>query len=179
MIPVASLLARYDIFRTTLIIVTVIAIILDLLRLKSQKLNSTFIRIAGPLMRPTEVRRVNGSTYILLSSTIVFLLFGKPIASTALIFLAIGDPVAGMVGTKWGRIKIGHKSLEGSTAFLIAAFVAGALLSGINHIPLHFIALGALSAAIVELLSLSINDNLTIPLISGGVIMGLTYFFAG
>lgn len=176
-IPAAGLLAPYDIFFITLVIITAIAIIIDLLRLKSEKLNTLFIRAVGPLLRPAEVRRFNGSTYLLIASTIAFFLFGKFIAATALIFLAIGDPFAGMVGTKWGRIKIKQKSLEGSTAFLITAFAASTLISSITHIPLLFIAVGALCAAIVELLSLSINDNLTIPLISGGVIWGLAYLF--
>ncbi len=177
-IPVVGLLARYDIFLVTLIIVTVVAIVIDLVRLKSGALNQFFIRFARPLLRPKEVIRVNGSTYLLIASTIAFLLFKKPIAATALVFLGIGDPVAGIIGTKWGRIKIMQKSLEGSSAFFLAAFIAGALLASITHIPLPFIALGALCATIVELLSLSINDNLTIPLISGGLIFGLTYFLA-
>ena len=177
-VPIAGLLARYDIFVVVLIIVTALAVIIDLLRLKLVKLNLLFIHFARPLMRRGEMHRINGSTYFLIASTIAFLVFGEHIGATALIFLAIGDPAAGIIGSRWGRIRIGQKTLEGSIAFLLTAFVAGALLTGITHIPLHLIALGALVAAVVELLPLPLNDNLTIPLASGAVIMGLTHFLS-
>ena len=58
-----------------------------------------------------------GSTYMMASSLIVFLFFEKEVAILALLYIAVGDPLAGTLGKRFGRIKIGSKSLEGTLAF--------------------------------------------------------------
>lgn len=61
------------------------------------------------------------------------------------------------------------KSLEGSAACLAACLVAGAILTAITHVALWVVVLGAICATLVELLSLPPNDNLAIPLVTGGI----------
>ncbi|MDD5100568.1 MAG: hypothetical protein PHP66_06405, partial [Syntrophales bacterium] len=93
------------------------------------------------------------------------------IATAAIVFLACGDVMATTVGERYGRTKIvREKSLEGTLAFVAAAILSGVLLN-LTFVPLPFglLLAGAIVAAGVELLPLPFNDNLTIPVISGGV----------
>ena len=100
--------------------------------------------------------------------TLSFLLFPLPIASASCAMLAVGDSLSTIVGIKFGRHKIGKKSLEGSLACFIFSFAAGSFF--VNP----FLALvGAAAASLIELFP-RIDDNLTIPLISGLVMLLLT-----
>jgi dolichol kinase len=97
------------------------------------------------------------------------LLYSPPVAKASLILLTFGDVSATMVGQSFGRIRIGRKSLEGSAAFVAAGALAAIFLSPLHHLPLATIAIGALSGALIELVSTRVNDNLTIPVVTGGV----------
>jgi len=96
------------------------------------------------------------------------------VAAAAICFLAFGDVAASAVGERYGNLKIGEKSLEGTLAFIIAAAGSGLLLSmaGIA-LPTGIILLGTFVAAGVELLPLPVNDNLVIPLAAGGVMQSV------
>jgi len=75
-----------------------------------------------------------------------------------------------MVGERYGRTKIGQKSLEGTLAFIAAALLSGLILLAIGvQIMTGVMVLGALVAAGVELLPLPVNDNMMIPLVAGGI----------
>ena len=71
----------------------------------------------------------------------------------------------------WGRRGIRNKSLSGSCACLVICLAAGAILAAITHVALWVVVVGAICATLVEFLSLWLNDNLTIPLVAGGVMM--------
>ena len=74
------------------------------------------------------------------------------------------------MGERYGKTKIGDKSLEGSAAFIIAALVSGLFLQLIGvYLATGVIILGAFIAAGVEIIPLPVNDNLAIPLVAGGV----------
>jgi len=74
-----------------------------------------------------------------------------------LIFSA-GDCFATLVGRRYGRIRLGKKSLEGSAAFMISGILSSALLVGLPHaVILSF------SGAVIELLGSEVDDNVTVP----------------
>jgi dolichol kinase len=91
-------------------------------------------------------------------------MFDRPIAVAALAFIMAGDPAAAIVGRKWGRHKYGNKSFEGSLAFLIAALIVTWLAPGL---PLKIGIVGAFVATVVEAVSSGVDDNASVPLISG------------
>jgi dolichol kinase len=94
-------------------------------------------------------------------------LFSKPIAIAALTFIIIGDPAAVLVGRSFGHHHYGgHKSIEGSLAFLAVAIPVGFLAP---DLPLAVGLVGAFVAAVTEGLSGPIDDNATVPLISGTI----------
>jgi len=93
------------------------------------------------------------------------------------LFLVCGDVSATMIGERFGRTKIvAEKSLEGTLTFVVAAIASGVLLNLTGfQLPFSLLLVGAVSAAGVELLLSSfLNDNLTIPVIAGGIMTLLT-----
>jgi dolichol kinase len=190
-LPVAGLWAPQDIFLPALVSITIVALILDIVRLRSPRVNRRFVISFRALLREREVSTLNGSIYFLIAASIVFIFCDKSIAAIALAFVAVGDPVAGMVGERWGKLRVSpeegnfseasrssrnlrfrrmkDKSLEGSFTCLVACFVVGVILAAITHVALWVVVVGAICATVIESLSLLVNDNLSIPLVAAGV----------
>lgn len=128
-----------------------------------------YAHFAG-FLRQKERHTLTGTPPYILGIGLSLFLFRPDIAAAAVCFLAFGDVAATTIGERYGRVRIGEKSLEGTLAFVAAALGAGFLLHvlGVGLSP-GMIAAGAVIAAGVELLSLPVNDNLLIPLVSGGV----------
>lgn len=124
-----------------------------------------FLRIFSPILRSQEQKGgLTGATYFLIGSFLCILFFDKTLAIVCLCFLTLGDLCAALIGKQWGRIKLfSRKSLEGSLACFVVC-TAAALLIGLH--PVVAIA-GALVATLIELLPVGVDDNVTIPLISG------------
>ena len=100
-----------------------------------------------------------------MSIFLCILLFAKVLAIVCILFMIFGDMAAALVGKMWGKTKLlAGKSLEGSAAcFIVCAAIALVKLDPTIAI------IGAFVATIVELIPFPIDDNLTVPLISGAV----------
>jgi len=148
------------------------ALVVEIARKRLGRFNA-FLTSRLPIqIKDHEREHLCGSTWVILGSALTVLLFSRPIAILAMSYLAVGDPLAAMVGKTIGRHKIlgGGKSLEGSLACLAACVAVGMVLSsgvGIG-VALWIVLLGALAATAMELGSFRIDDNLLIPLFSGG-----------
>ncbi|MFQ5657042.1 MAG: diacylglycerol/polyprenol kinase family protein [Candidatus Methylomirabilales bacterium] len=141
----------------------------DILRLSRPALNRWFLGWFHVSMRPGEETRVTGATYYFLACWLTILLFERTVAAAALLILACGDTAASLVGQAIGgyRLRPG-KTLSGTLAFLIAAFVVT-----LPFFP-PVIALGAaFVGALTEFLPIPLDDNMTIPLSAG---ISLTLF---
>ncbi len=92
----------------------------------------------------------------------VFLLFGKEPAIVSVVVLAVGDAFASMVGMRYGRTRMGSKSLEGSIAFFLSTFLV--LLPFLGLWKAFLI---CSFSAIVEALPISVDDNFSVPLTAG------------
>jgi len=121
------------------------------------------------LLRPGEEGKMSGSPTYVLGVALALLLFDLPVATAAVLFLAFGDVAASVVGETWGRTKYLDKSLEGTAAFIAAGILAGLAAAALGYgLPLPVLAAGAVAAAAAEALTpKSLNDNLSIPLLSG------------
>ncbi len=146
----------------------VLVLAVEIARLKIPAWNRFLYTYFRSFVRENEERRLTGTVPYILGVGLSLWAFSAPAASTAICFLAFGDVAATTIGQRFGRMKIGNKSLEGTVAFVIAALFGGYLLSFAElGISSGVMILGALVAAGVELLPLPLNDNLTIPLIAG------------
>jgi len=119
-----------------------------------------------------EVKEAAMTPYVI-AILLTLLTFPKVVALIAIYTLAIADPLSAIVGITWGRRRIvPDKSVEGSLAFLVAAFVVAlvVLTNATSAAPAARIGasiLIAMAGAIFEMLPLRIDDNLTIPLFVG------------
>lgn len=125
-----------------------------------------------PMLREHELEKeplqFNGATYISFSALLLVLIFPKIIAITCFSLVAVSDTMAALAGKKFGRHRIGEKSLEGSLAFLVSALLIVAI---VPRLDLTAGIITAITATAVEAFTLRINrykidDNLTIPLVS-------------
>ena len=140
----------------------------DLLRLYWKTAEKYFLKLFSILLREKETEnQLTGATYLFIGMTLTVLLFPKEIAVCVLMFLTIADPIAAIAGKTLPIKKIFNKSLGGTLGFLITAVMIAGAINGLT--PLTFIV--ASSAAIVELIPLGVNDNLSIPVISGYVFL--------
>jgi len=153
-----------------LLLLTAIYFFLELLRLTNKRAQRYFLTHFSSLLRTHEKQKITGTGYYLLSGLLSVSLFKKELAIACLSFLVLGDMFAAIIGTRFGHNKIiAGKSLEGSLACFIVCFVIGLFVAWLfpTYLNLKIIAIGAFTATIVELLPLGLDDNLTIPLISG------------
>jgi acyl phosphate:glycerol-3-phosphate acyltransferase len=143
---------------------------LDVLRLRVAALNRFVYERFPSFIRRSEEKKLTGTVPYVLGVGLSLYVYSTAVATVAICFLAFGDVSATLVGERWGKRKIGEKSLEGTAAFVLAAAAAGGLLSlaGLGVVP-GVMLLGAVAAAGVEVLPLPVNDNLVIPVVSGGV----------
>jgi dolichol kinase len=109
-----------------------------------------------------------GATYILLSVCFTIALYDKPIAIAALAFIIVGDTLAAIIGRKFGRHRFSNKSFEGSFACLAGTVVVAVLVWLLMpEFPLSVGLAGALVATVVEAMPLGVDDNVSVPLVSG------------
>ncbi|MCK4428549.1 MAG: hypothetical protein KAW16_08715, partial [candidate division Zixibacteria bacterium] len=140
------------------------SIVTDIIRLKRLPLHGFLNRLIGPVLREHEDSDFTGSSYILTASVLSILLFDKNVAVAAISFIILGDIAAALVGRKYGKIKIKRKSLEGSLACLFMCLLVAIIVPGF---PLWIGLVGAFTATVVEGITFPINDNFSVPLISG------------
>lgn len=151
-----------------------VAICVEILRFHWHVFRELFHGLLGKLLRDHEITQLTGSTYLLIGCFLTVLFFVKWIALVSLLFLIVSDALAAVVGRRWGRHKLlKDRSIEGSTVFLVSAFLSVLIVPGS-----HFLigTTGVITACAVDIFIHDINDNLTIPLISGAVMQGLVWF---
>jgi len=74
------------------------------------------------IAREKELHSLSGVSYFMIGNWMAIVFFPPRIAISALLFMILGDMSAALFGISFGRIKIGRKSLEGTTAMFIICF---------------------------------------------------------
>jgi len=155
--------------------ITLLAFLIEYLRINSISVKNIFDKYLFSMLRNHEKSgKYTGATWVFISSTLSIGIFPKDIAIISLIYMSIGDTAAGLIGRKFGRIKIYNKTLEGALAGFIVCLIVGLMID--LNLSKTLVAIGALSAAIIELMPISIDDNLRIPLFSGTVMYVMSIF---
>ena len=154
-------------------------VFLDVLRRVSPVWNERLVkRVFGRISRPSEAHRVPSATWYLTGLLLGVLLLSQHAIELGALVLAFGDPVASLVGKKWGRTRLYRdKSLQGTLAFFTVAALAAVLFTwlvvpGVGLVRALWLGPAVAAAgALVELFSVRVDDNLTIPLLTGGMAM--------
>ena len=139
---------------------------IEIFRIQSSFISKFFEKYLFFMMRSFEKQgSLTGSTWVFVGALITIILVPQPFSLLALFFLAFGDTLAALVGMRFPFIKIGNKTLSGSLACFIMCLSVGLILD--FEISSEIILIGAFTATIVELISIKINDNILIPVLSG------------
>ncbi|MBN1754609.1 hypothetical protein JW877_00210 [bacterium] len=147
---------------------TIIALIFDLVRLVHIPFWRWLQKFMYDIYRKHEYTKIAGSTYILLGATLTVLLFNKYIAILVLSFTVLADTSAALIGKKWGKHKfLTNKTVEGTMAFLLTSLLIALI---VPNLPLDIKLMACCIATIIEAMPSFIDDNITIPLIAGGII---------
>ena len=108
-----------------------------------------------------------GAMHFFLGMLFAIIIFEKDIAVGAMIVAVYGDAASTIIGSNFGKTKVFKEySLEGTLAGIIVSFLA---------LLFFFKPLTAFAAATAGMVTelLPIDDNLTIPLVSGAVLLVL------
>ena len=77
----------------------------------------------------------------------------------------------------YGHHKIFEKTVEGTLAFYGCVIIFGYILYTTLDVPLLLLISGGITAPLIELLPIGINDSFTVPIISGTVMTATKIFF--
>lgn len=166
--------------RTWAVIALVIAVFgfgMDLFRNKVPAINDLVIRIMGPLMRRSEREGVSGLPFYALGVSLSLFFFPRDIALISCMFLVFSDPISSFFGILYGKDKIlPNKSLQGAVAGFFTCYLI-TLFYGMNtanlgtELLVFSIVAGVIGSASELISAFNIDDNLTIPVVSG---LGMT-----
>lgn len=171
-IPITYYFITKELALSILIPLALIFILFDIFSRKENWIRHFIIKYFGKLMRPYETKdevSLNGASWVLISACIVIFAFPKLLAITSFSILIISDISAAIFGRKYGSIPIFDKSLEGTIAFIISAFMVILFIGYLVEAPWTYFLCGMIAAivgGIVEVSSsiIKFDDNLTIPI---------------
>lgn len=147
--------------------VTIFFVAVDYFRYHIEWIQKWFGIFFSSMLRKHELEgKLTGATWAFIGGTISVFIFEKDIAVLALLFMSVGDTVAALIGQRYGTTKIGKKTIEGFAGGLVSCIFISIFFPSV--IWINRIA-GSLTASLIELSSIPIDDNLMIPIISGGV----------
>ena len=122
------------------------------------------------MLRDDESRgEITGATWLLIGSCLTIGLFSKEIAVPALLFLTVGDTFAAIVGITFPMGRIKGKTISGSVTGLVLSLAV--ILPIMHEINAEILILGGVAAMLIELSPIPLNDNLTIPVLSGFIML--------
>lgn len=158
-----------------LLILSLVAFAVEFLRLRNEKMNILLMSVMRPFMRESEKTSVSGLPFYALGVGLTLTLFPERVAILSVLFLIFADPIASVIGILYGKDKIlPNKSLQGTLAAFTVCYVItmvyGMRFSNPNMNLLCFSLLAGVVGSFSELCSRYIDDNLSIPVISGTIL---------
>ncbi|OFZ79669.1 MAG: hypothetical protein A3K03_06035 [Bdellovibrionales bacterium RIFOXYD1_FULL_44_7] len=150
---------------------------LEMARLHLPVFNEKVMRFWGPIMRNYERDRFSGVPYYLAAAALAVGIFPKTIAVLAIAYLACGDPIASLAGILFGhkgkKFKNG-KSLVGTVAGVLVCSILTFIFISSSHLGDQYVLaltfIGGVAGGSAELLPLEVDDNFSIPIVSGFVL---------
>jgi dolichol kinase len=136
------------------------------------------------ILRPHERRAglLSGATYVLISALICVAIFPKLITVTAFSILIVSDSASAIFGRKFGKHRFFDKSLEGSLAFLVSAWLVVLITPKAGWVPIEYFigAFAAIVGGVAEAASvtLHLDDNFSVPVSIGLTMWGLYWLMS-
>lgn len=170
----------YDIINYIILgIITIIGFLLSYLTKKGHKI-PVYTFLLDRLERDSEKAhlRAKGMLFYLLGSSLAMLFFSKEIALASIAILAIGDSTSRLIGP-YGYIKHPFNSKKFIEGIIVGGILA--TVAGYIFVPFYLALSASAVSMFIESLDIEINnfkidDNLTIPLAAGAVMLLITSF---
>lgn len=159
------------------LVLAVLAFAFDIIRLKTPVINQMAFKVMGPFMRASEARKISGLPYYALGMGLSLIFFENKIAVLSILYLTFSDPLSSLFGILFGKVRLlPGKSLEGSFSGFCVCYCITLIFITQYGISIEGIIIFSLIAGVIGSLSeivsaFKIDDNLTIPVLSG---LGLT-----
>lgn len=157
----------------------------EIARLRICALNDLVIRLTGRIMRECEATQISAVPYFAAGCLVAMAIFPRPVAILSILYLTFGDPAASLAGGLYGDLSIrfsNGKSLIGTlAAAAVCTAISFAFLSSLSlpvHALLALTLLGGIAGGTAEYLPLKVDDNFSIPVISG-LVMWLGFTLLG
>lgn len=155
-----------------LLTVSLLAFIIETVRMRNERVNDVILKIMGPFMRESERNSYSGFAFYALGVSLSMFFYQESVAILSIIFLIFADPISSLFGVLYGKDQIlPNKSLQGTLAGFTTCYLLTFIYSLSHTAPdakvIGFAFIGGLVGAFSELLSIYADDNLTIPLVSG------------
>ncbi len=139
-------------------------------RFRVGPLNRLFLLVFAPILKESEVSEISGATWFLVAAFFTFFFYGPEIALPCLLFVATGDPAAALIGAQLPGPRFRGKSPGGIIAFVATALGVWAIVCATGYGAWSLaVVITAVVASLVEFVPTPVDDNLTVPLIGGGV----------
>lgn len=142
---------------------------------KAAFFGTLFRRMFIKTLRNREISRAaftpSGSVYILAAALTVSVCFSAQAAAAAMCIVLIADSNAALIGKVFGTLRFSNgKSIEGTTAFFISAVLVCLCFFPTNSLFIIYLTAALATAAEFFEKKLGIDDNLSIPLVSGFIL---------
>ena len=158
----------------------------DILSQRVKFFTKLLLTFFGKMLRPHELRgegTFNGATWVIISAAICVAIFPKVIMITGFTILIISDLFAALIGRKFGKRPLFDKTWEGTASFIITAIIIVFIYYSAFSLPNSYLVAGIVASIVggfVEAVSkvLKIDDNLSIPISVGIVMLIFEYFYS-
>ena len=182
-IPIGYVFIEQDVALGIIIPLAVIAVVIDFMSKRNPIIHQLLYGYFGKMLRPHERKKfvLNGASWVLISAVICIIFFPKIVMVTSFTILIISDLTAALIGRKYGKRPFLDKSLVGTSAFIVSAFIVCSIIGFFSDSPVSYYIVAyfaSIVGGIVEAASkrLMVDDNLSIP-ISIGIILWIGSIF--
>lgn len=164
--------------------IAILGFSIDMLRARFKPLNNLVLMVMGPLMRRSEREGMSGLPFYALGTALSLFFYQKDIAILSIMFLVFSDPLSSFFGVLYGKDKIlPNKSLQGAvagffTCYLITLFYSMNTAALGTDLLIFSLVAGIIGSASELISAFNIDDNLTIPVVSGLGMTLLNHFIA-
>ncbi len=162
-----------------LVPMTLLSVFIDVGRHYIPAIHRMVEQLFDKILRPHERRMglLSGATYVLISALVCVAIFPKLIAVTAFSILIVSDSASAIFGRKFGKHRFLDKSLEGTLAFIVTAWLVILITPKAGWVPIEYFigAFAAIVGGVAEAASVSLHldDNFSVPVSIGLTMWGL------
>lgn len=170
----------WDILSVVAIVLALMGWTMEISRRRSERINALLMRLFSHVSHPHERFRVNSATWYTTALALLGMTQSPAACALAVTALGVGDPAAALIGRRYGKTRIVHgRSLEGTLTFFAVSTVASLAVLQIWHAEfglgtaLIIASIASAAGALTELYSGRVDDNFSIPVVTGLVTLAI------